>query len=177
MQGMRRDRASWRATAEQPAGRRQLLLSLSRRRHEERGAALVEMAFALPLLLILILAMLDLGVAANYWHNETQLASEGARLAAVNTNPGPSLQSYIRSRAVTGALRDGGSASLPNPLQVCIAFPEGENVGDPVEVTVRTTFSWLPFVGRKLSATSIDLVGRATMRLELAPTNLTAGCA
>jgi hypothetical protein len=57
---------------------------------EERGTALVELALVLPLLLIVLLGMLDFGKAFNEWISQTHLASEGARLAAVNYCPSPS---------------------------------------------------------------------------------------
>ena len=53
----------------------------------EDGAALVEFVLVLPLLLLLLIGMLDLGKAFNYWIDETHLANEGARYAAVNKNP------------------------------------------------------------------------------------------
>jgi hypothetical protein len=56
----------------------------------ERGVALAELAFVLPLVLVLLLGMLDFGKAFNEWMNQTHLASEGARLAAVNYCPNPS---------------------------------------------------------------------------------------
>jgi Flp pilus assembly protein TadG len=56
----------------------------------ERGTALVELALVLPLLLVVLLGMLDFGKAFNEWMRQTHLASEGARLAAVNYCPSPS---------------------------------------------------------------------------------------
>ena len=51
---------------------------------EERGVALVEFALVAPILLVILLAVLDFGKAFNYWIDETQLASAGARWAVVN---------------------------------------------------------------------------------------------
>jgi TadE-like protein len=56
----------------------------------ERGTALAELALVLPLLLVLLLGMVDLGKAFNEWIDETHLANEGARLASVNYCPDPS---------------------------------------------------------------------------------------
>jgi Flp pilus assembly protein TadG len=50
-----------------------------RANRNEAGAALVEFVLVLPLLLVLLLGMLDLGKAFNYWIDETHLAHEGAR--------------------------------------------------------------------------------------------------
>src|ERR671935_3274307 len=95
-----------------PQGRRghSLRRVLSRCR-DDRGVALTEMALVLPLLLLLILGMVDFGKAINYWIDNTHLANEGARLAAVNKNPastlpctsgaGATLQDYILQQAET----------------------------------------------------------------------------
>ena len=53
----------------------------------EKGTALVELSLVLPLLLILLLGMADFGKAMTEWIDETHLASEGARLAAVSYCP------------------------------------------------------------------------------------------
>ena len=102
----------------------------------EAGVALVEFALVLPLLLVILFGMLDFGKAFNYWIDETHLANEGARWAAVNKNPSSSgtLQQYIRTQATTPELEDGGTSSIAGPLSVCISFPSGTwNVGDPAE--------------------------------------------
>jgi hypothetical protein len=54
---------------------------------DSRGTALVEMALVLPLLLLLLFGMIDFGKAFNEWIDETHLANEGARLAAVSYCP------------------------------------------------------------------------------------------
>ncbi len=146
----------------------------------EAGASLVEFVLVLPLLLTLLFGMIDFGKAFNYWIDETHLANEGARWAAVNKNPGGggTLQDYIRSRATTDELRDGGTASVADPVNVCIEFPDGTSeVGDPVRVTVSTTYRWLGFIADQLSVTQTAITGSATMRLEALPTNYGAGCA
>jgi Flp pilus assembly protein TadG len=148
---------------------------LHRFHRDEAGVALVEFALVLPVLIVLLFGLLDFGKAFNYWIDETHLANEGARWAVVNKNPGSgTLQEYIRDQANTSELRTGGTSSVPDPLQVCISFPNGEVVGEPVEVTVATSYNWLSFLG--LSATSTNISGRSTMRLEAQPTNYSAGC-
>ena len=145
---------------------------------DESGAALVELALVLPLLLILVLGMLDFGKAFNYWIDETHLANAGARWAVVDKNPGGgTLQQYIQQQADTPELRNGGTASVPTPLQVCVEFPNGTaEVGDPVHVTASVTYNWLPFLGNELGIAQTTVTGSATMRLEAVPTTYGAGC-
>jgi Flp pilus assembly protein TadG len=150
---------------------------------DESGVALVEFALVLPLLLLLLFGMLDFGKAFNYWIDETHLANETARWAVVNSNPGSgTLQAWALSQADTAELQNGGTSSVPTKAQVCISFPTNSQtgtsglVGDPVTVTVSVGYNWLPFVGDRISSTSVTVVGDATMRLEAVPTNYSAGC-
>jgi Flp pilus assembly pilin Flp len=149
------------------------------RLHDERGVALTEFALILPLLMLLLIGMLDFGKAYNYWIDQTHLANEGARWAAVNKNPGGvamTLQQYIATKANTDELRDGGTSSVASPLGVCIAFPNtSSNVGEPVEVRVSTSYAWLPIIGEKISILQTTITGSATMRIEQKPVNYAAG--
>lgn len=143
------------------------------------GVAVVEFALILPVLALMFFGMLDFGKTFNYWIDETHLANEGARWAVVNKNPASSgsLQEYIRSQATTPELRNGGTGSVADPVQVCIEFPAGTaNVGDPVRVTVTATYRWLALIAQRTSITQTTITGAATMRLEAKPTNYGAGC-
>jgi Flp pilus assembly protein TadG len=144
----------------------------------EEGVALVEFALVLPILALLLFAMIDFGKAFNYWIDETHLANEGARWAVVDRNPGGgSLQQYLVDQATTAELRNGGTASVANPAEVCISFPSGtSNVGDPVLVTVSATYNWLPIIGNRIGVTQTTISGSSHMRLEAGPTNYSAGC-
>lgn len=142
---------------------------------------MVEFALVLPLLLLILLGMLDFGKAFNYWIDETHLANEGARLAAVNApsavTGGVSLAQYIQQQADTSELKNGGTASVPTRARVCVSFPNGtSNVGDPVQVTVSVTYNWLPFITKQINGpASTTISGSSTMRLEAKP-SFGAGC-
>jgi len=143
---------------------------------DECGTALVEFALVLPLLAVLLFGMLDFGKAFNYWIDETHLSHQASRWAAVNTHPGPgaTLQESINQRADTAELRNGGTSSVPSALQVCVSFPNGSsNVGDPVRVSVTTTYNFMAL----LNLTGKSITASSTMRLEAKPTNFGAGCA
>jgi Flp pilus assembly protein TadG len=145
---------------------------------KEDGVVMVEFALVLSLLLLLAFGMLDFGILLNAKINETQLASSGARYAAVNQNPGDtiSLQEYIKSRADTGDLRTNA--------KVCVEYPEGIDsgtsglVGDPVRVTMSYDHDLIGFLTAKLagSPASLTVNGEATMRLEAIPSNIAEGC-
>jgi Flp pilus assembly protein TadG len=151
---------------------------LAARALAEDGVALVEFALVLPLLLLLLFGMLDFGRAFNYWIDSTHLANEGARWAVVNKNPASTgtLQQYLQQQADTAELRNGGTAAVPDPMQVCVSFPNGQVVGEPVQVTASVTYHWLPFLGDRIGILATTVTGSSTMRLEANPTNYIAGC-
>jgi Flp pilus assembly protein TadG len=151
---------------------------LARARADESGVTLVEFALVLPVLALLLFGMLDFGKAFNYWIDQTHLAHEGARWAAVNKNPGAgTLQQYLQQQATTGELRNGGTSAVPAPLEVCISFPAGtSNVGDPVAVTTSVDYRWLGFIAGRTGVTQSTITSSSTMRLEARPTTYTAGC-
>ena len=149
-------------------------LPLRRRLRGESGVAIVEFALILPFLCLMIVLMLDVGRAFNYWIDTTHLAAEGARLAAVDKVPtgSTSLQQFIRSKASTDELANGGSDWIKDPLEVCVNSAPGSRVGDPVEVTVTTSFKWTPLLGLATS----EIHGSATMRREVAANHVTSVC-
>ncbi len=137
----------------------------------QTGAAVVEFAVLLPVLLLIVFGIIDFGRSMNYMNDATHLASEGARFAIVNKNPGggTSLQDWIKAQADTDELKDNA--------QVCIAFPSGSTqVGQPVKVTVAFTFGWLNYLAAKLGVVSSSFSSTSTMRLEQPPSNYGQGC-
>jgi Flp pilus assembly protein TadG len=145
-----------------------------RRALGERGAAAVEFALVLPLLALLVFGMLDFGRALNYWIDQTHLANEAARWAVVDRNPGPdgTLEQSLFNQIITPELKNGGTSSGPTSgtTSLCLTFP-GKTlatavVGDPVKVSVKTSFRFMSLMG----LASKTLQGEATMRLEKAPT-------
>ena len=73
-------------------------------RRSDRGAAAVELALVLPVLLTLVLGIVDFGFAFNAKIAITQAAQEGARLASVQKD---ATQGEVSSRVNT-ALTNGG---------------------------------------------------------------------
>ena len=147
---------------------------------QQSGTAMVEMALVLPILLLLVIGLVDLARAMNYWNDTNQLAGEAARHAAVNRNPGSgsglTFEQYVRSRAETAEVRDG-TGSVQSPLRVCRVGPltaTSNNVGEPITIRVQTRFNVIPLItasgeqayGEGNSFGSIGLKGEATMRLE-----------
>ena len=137
---------------------------------ESRGAALVEFALVLPILLVLLFGIAQFGLAINSANDETHLANEVARYATVDENPAAakseSLQEWGKKQADSKALTG---------QTVCISFPNGTGFGAPVEVKITGTINWFPVLRLKVARTVIE--GKADMRLERAPSAYKAGCA
>jgi Flp pilus assembly protein TadG len=149
---------------------------------------MVELAIVLPLFMLLLLGMLDFGDAYNTWIDETHLANEGARLAAVNysapgctnSNVDICLAQYIQANADTTELKNGRTGDSYAPTQsavrVCISYPQNTAnspatqglIGDPVLVKVTVDYQWLRYISGRLNIPGgkSTITGQATMRLE-----------
>jgi len=147
----------------------------TRRMRGDSGQAAVEFALVVPLVCFLIWAIVEFAIGVNYWLDATHLANEGARLGATlgdQTPPGGSrLSCYIKSGTESSQLRNGGG-NVSQAAQVSIAFPNGAQVGQPVQVTVTAKYSWIPFIG----GGTFNIKGTSTMRLEQVPTYDASSC-
>lgn len=162
--------------------KRPALMRRNSRRDRESGQAMVEFALILFPLLLIVVGVIQFGIALNYWLDMQRIANQGARWAAVNCgqsaitppayNPcNPSLEETLRQQALTEGLQDGVCVEISFPSQT--AGPpvySGENVGDPVRVELRTDFDLLPILG----VGSLNLGADATMRIEQSPDDYTA---
>ncbi|HQJ51071.1 MAG: TadE-like protein [Chloroflexi bacterium ADurb.Bin180] len=113
-------------------------------RHHQRGQEMVEAAFILPILILLLLIVVDLGRAFYTYITVIDAAREGARYGVASQD-----SADICARAMA----EGTGQLLPVPLH-CSANP-GHGSGTPVSATV-----WcdLPLImGR--------LVGRPAIRI------------
>jgi hypothetical protein len=143
--------------------------------HEE-GQALVEFAIVVPLILLLVLGIVDFGLAYNFKNDQTSLANQALRYAEVN-DCAPcgalSIEDYVWSTADSGELRDGTTSGVGIKKQadnrgvdISFCLPSGQPAkdGDPIRAVVRSDYIWLPFL--KLSPGQVPLVSEATGRIE-----------
>ena len=112
----------------------------------ERGAALVEFALLLPLLLMLLLGIVSVGVAYNHQISLTHAAREAGRFAATlpvsnfNTAADP-LQAWLDAVAAQVVENATGSLDAATPgLVVCVAYihPNGTLAADSTTSRVDT---------------------------------------
>ncbi len=114
----------------------------------EQGVSSLELALILPILVMLLVGIVQFGMAYNNYLAITHAAREGARHAAVN-------------QFDEGAVRN--EAYPVNPDSVSVSYPNGEQHGEPVVVVI--TFNKqidIPFWG----TISVPLRSQASMMIE-----------
>jgi uncharacterized protein (UPF0333 family) len=138
---------------------------------DQTGQALVEFAIILPIVLLILLGVVDFGLAFNSQNDEANLANIAMRLADVNLcaqcNPADGnrqIVRYIAQQADTKQLANNG-------MTICFYDPNHPNVsnaviarGQPIKVKLSSTFKWLRFAGLPVGTTQI--VATVTGRLE-----------
>lgn len=127
-----------------------------RRRGVERGSAAVEFALLLPILLLVLLALVQVGVVARDQLVLTQASRAGAREAAVDGSV----------EAVHEAVRSAASGLAAERLTIDVAWT-GER-GDPVTVSLAYELPMASPLAGWLLPETVTLRSSATMRQEFA---------
>ncbi len=137
------------------------------RKHlKQRGATMVEMAFVLLVLLMIVFGTMELGRAVWYYNTLGHAAREGTRFASVNgstssTPPGPrdsaTVDPLVKARVVAAATGLDLLAS-----NVSVVWSPNNKPGSTVTVTVSKTFVPITsFVGSiNISRTSALIIER-----------------
>ena len=141
---------------------------LRRSRGGDCGAELIEFAFILPLLLLVILGIFDFGFAFQRFEVLTNAAREGARVGVLPGYGDADITVRVLDYATTAGLNE--AASL---LSVSVARPTlgaGGNTFDAVAVTATYphTFLFLAPVAAMFGGNfgTITLTATSTMRVE-----------
>jgi Flp pilus assembly protein TadG len=129
----------------------------------ERGAAAVEFAIILPLLIMMLFGIVQFAIVYNHQQGLHAAAREGARIAALPTTTKTDIQDRVKD-ALSGVLSSSDIAAAtitisPAGNQPCDLQPSGT----PVVVTVSTKYQLdVPLVMSK----SMTLTGRGEFRCE-----------
>jgi Flp pilus assembly protein TadG len=129
--------------------------------NSDRGAAAVEFALLLPLLVLLIFGMIDFGRAINAQITITQAAREGARVLALpgGTTVGSDGNQAYQDRAIAAGNGLGLTASNVMDLPDSSATPEtgcptgSGSTGDDAVVKVTYKFTFITPVGSIFGST------------------------
>lgn len=136
------------------------------RRRDEKGAAAVEFALVMPILMILIFGIVDFGLAINQYATASNAAREGVRAAALGT----------RSADVANIVKGyvGGDTNQEVTVAVSCKTPAGGNCssfdamatsGGTALVTVTIKRPWITPVGAAFANKSI-VSKTSRMRIE-----------
>jgi Flp pilus assembly protein TadG len=109
----------------------------ARRKDGDRGAAAVEFALVLPILLLLVFGIIDFGRALNAQLTITQAAREGVRLAALGY---PAAE--VQARADAAAPELSGVS-----VTIAASCPPGAGPTADAQVNVSYSFSFITPVG------------------------------
>jgi Flp pilus assembly protein TadG len=85
--------------------------TLSRRRGE-RGAALLEAAITVPIILLIAVGIFEFGRAYQTWQVLTNAAREGARLAVINGSTDTDVVTRVRNYMSAGQLENAATATV-----------------------------------------------------------------
>jgi hypothetical protein len=144
---------------------------MPRRFRSERGAAIIETALTLPLLLLVAVGIFEFGRAYETWQIMTNAAREGARVAVLPTPIPGAVDARVREYLQLGGLTSDSTVGVAiTPANVSLGAA-GTASGSKVTVTYPFTFMVLQPVAQLVVSGStlggpITLTAAATMRNE-----------
>jgi Flp pilus assembly protein TadG len=142
-----------------------------RLRRDQRGAALLEMAFTLPLLLLISVSIFEFGRAFEVWQVLTNAAREGARVAVLPGISDAMVTARVQQYANAGVLDAGVTPTVTIQRNSTISYGSGTASGSKVTVTYPFRFIVLQSVVRLVVNGStvgapFTMAASATMRNE-----------
>ncbi len=130
-----------------------------RRVRNQRGAALLETAITIPLILLVSVSIFEFGRAYQTWQVLTNAAREGARVAVLVDSTDAQITQTVRDYMVGGRL----SAATTANVIVERAVPFGDKTASRVTITYPFNFTVLNPVIRLIRAGSTTGQGTTTM--------------
>ena len=134
----------------------------------EDGQVVTEFALILFPFLLLVVGLVQFGIAVSFWQDEQRLAAAGARVAIVNCAAGtwctPTLAEYLESQPLSNGNRPTATVCFESKTG-----PLGASAitGDSVTVKLAAPFKLVPI----FDVGTITISARTTMRLERDATN------
>jgi Flp pilus assembly protein TadG len=142
-----------------------------RLRRDQRGAALLEMAFTLPVLLRISVGIFEFGRAFEVWQVLTNAAREGARVAVLPGISDAMVTARVQQYANAGVLDVGVTPTVTIQRNSTISYGSGTASGSKVTVAYPFRFIVLQNVARLIVNGStvgapFTMAASATMRNE-----------
>jgi Flp pilus assembly protein TadG len=141
------------------------------RRKNDRGAAMIEMALTLPLLLLLSVSVFEFGRAFQTWQVLTNATREGARVASLPGTSDADVSTRVQEYLEAGQLPSASFSSILIARDVMISIGGVDKSASQVTVSYPFEFMVLqPVAGLVVPGTDvgepITLSVSATMRNE-----------
>jgi Flp pilus assembly protein TadG len=139
-----------------------------KRIRNQRGAALLETAITIPLVLLVTVSIFEFGRAYQTWQVLTNAAREGARVAVLSESTDANVSETVRNYMQSGQLPGAATATI----NVERIVPFGSNTASRITVTYPFNFTVLNPVIRLVNSSSTtgqgttDMVSSALMRNE-----------
>ncbi|NOZ06217.1 MAG: VWA domain-containing protein [Chloroflexi bacterium] len=136
------------------------------KRRTQKGQSLLEFALVLPILLIIISGIVDMGHAMLLWSNLSNAAREGSRYGAANPGDTLGIIQAVRSKIVTIRADD---------VHVAIAYDDGvfghnvdlsQTIPGDYRIVVTPSYSYhpmTPFINRILPSMTVSFVSARTI--------------
>jgi len=139
---------------------------------DERGAVLIEFVLVLPLLLLLLVGMFDLGFAFQQYQAVTNAAREGARMAVLPGYSPGDVEDRVRAYLTASGVPDPllWSISVSPPTSVTPIGGGARFTVIRVQVQVTHTFTLLRPIAALVGGAfaTVPLTSESTMRTEVA---------
>ena len=137
------------------------LSGMNRGRARTRGAALVELAIAMPVLLLLTLGLIEYGWVFLRVSQVNQAARHGVRTAVRPDATHENVLASVKDMMTDAGLKDSGYIVTHTELAV--------TVGAPVTVHIKVNYSQLSLTGTGFVPLPSELQGRGLMAKEGPP--------
>lgn len=139
-----------------------------RKRTDERGAAAVEFALIVPILLVILFGIIDFGFAINRYAIVNNAAREGVREASLGAT-----EAEIRAVVTNSMSELGGTYTITvgckkkDQTTNCTSWNVGKESGGTAVVSVTFTNQWYTPVASLMGAGSTLTISKTTrMRIE-----------
>jgi Flp pilus assembly protein TadG len=125
-----------------------------RLRRDTRGAALLEMALALPMMLLIAAGIFEFGRAYQTWQIITNAAREGARIAVLPGTTDSMVTTRVRTYMSDGLLSDSAAATVAIQRDATISMGAGTATASRITISYPFTFVVLQPISKLINPSS-----------------------
>ena len=143
-------------------------ITRARRKTDDTGAELIELAIVLPILLLVVAGIMDFGFLFQRYEVVTNAAREGARVAVLPGYGTADVQARVQSYLTASGLT--ATPTVPPPVIGTVLLPSGLSVTTvTVNVQYPSQFSFIGPIAAMIGGTgwgTITLQANSVMRVE-----------